>query len=79
MHNVLSEMMWDTINLARQADLAVGKVREAKLIKCLTTYCATTLKYAGLLDVYFITRIPRSTLARPRSATRAPKVAVVGR
>ena len=54
MHEKLFDMMWDTITLAGQADLAVVEVREAKLIECLTTNFAASLKNAGLSYLFMI-------------------------
>ena len=47
MHARLSEMMWDSLTLTGQADLAIAEVREAKLVECLTPNFATTVKNAS--------------------------------
>ena len=51
LHNRLEEMMWDTLTLQGQADLAITDVRETKLVECLTPSFASTVKNAGNLDI----------------------------
>ena len=51
LHNRLEEMMWVTLTLQGQADLAITDVRETKLVECLTHSFASTAKNAGNIDI----------------------------
>ena len=64
LHARVGEMMWDTLTLTGQADLAITDVRESKLVECLTPAFASTVRNAGMLSTevlldYLVVRIAK--------------------
>ena len=47
LHNRMVEMLWDSLTLMGQADIAITDVRESKLVECLTPNFASTVKNAS--------------------------------
>ena len=48
LHARVGEMMWDTLTLCGQADIAITDIRETRLLDCLTPGFASKLKKASM-------------------------------